>query len=114
MTGLACSASPPTVNSPPSRSGVRWSTFRVHKIRLIGASTSHRGKGGAVAHECLEQTLAMLATQTPGERALGLIDHRNLPSKRLVSSLGFVEVNLPGIDPDLGAWVIDLPDRPRQ
>jgi hypothetical protein len=56
----------------------------------------------------------MLATQTPAERALGLIDHRNLPSKRLVSSLGFVEVNLPGIDPDLGAWVIDLPNRPRQ
>lgn len=82
----------------------------VHKIRLIGVSTSHRGQGGAVAHECLEQTLAMLATQTPGERALGLIDSRNLPSQRLVSSLGFVEVNLPGIGPDLGAWVIDLPD----
>ena len=80
--GRACSASFPTVDLPPSRS---------------------------VASDCLERTLAMLATQTPGERALGLVDYRNLPSRRLVSSLGFVEVNLPGIGPDLGAWVIDLP-----
>jgi len=82
----------------------------VHKIRLIGVSTSHRGQGGSVAREGLGQTLAMLATRAPGERALGLIDHRNLPSQRLVSSLGFVEVNLPGIGTGLGAWVIDLPD----
>ena len=82
----------------------------VHKIRLIGVSTSHRGQGGGVAHECLEQTLAMLATRTPGERVLGLVDYRNLPSRRLVSSLGFVEVTLPGIAPEFVSWVIDLPD----
>jgi len=82
----------------------------VHKIRLIGVSTAHRGQGGAVARACLEQTLAVLASEAPGQRVVGLIAQPNLPSQRLVTSLGFVPVDLPGIDPDLEAWVIDLPD----
>jgi hypothetical protein len=52
----------------------------------------------------------MLAAQARGGRAVALIDRRNGPSQRLVAGFGFVEVVLPGIDEDLGAWAIDLPD----
>ena len=69
------------------------------KLRLIAIATSARGRGGAVARECLEETLTRIeSTLEPGVAGLvyGLVDVNNGASQRLLKHFIFqTEPNAP-------------------
>jgi hypothetical protein len=85
------------------------------KLRLIAIATSARGSGGAVARECLEETLTRIeSTLEPGVAGLvyGLVDVNNGASQRLLKHFDFsVQPNAPVEDPELEMWVTRIHGR---
>jgi ribosomal protein S18 acetylase RimI-like enzyme len=85
------------------------------KLRLIAIATSARGRGGAVARECLDETLTRIeSTLEPGVDGLvyGLVDVNNGASQRLLKHFDFtVQQHAPVEDPELEMWVTRIHGR---
>lgn len=86
------------------------------KAQLIAVSIELRRtsadpeRAGVVASESLDLTLAEMASRHPGGRVVGLIDHRNHASQRLVRTHGFARISgYPVSEPELEAWAARLP-----
>lgn len=86
------------------------------KAQLIAVSLDFRRtsadseRAGVVASEALDVTLTEMASQHPGGRVVGLIDHRNRASQRLVRTHGFVQIrDYPLSEPELEAWAARIP-----
>jgi hypothetical protein len=86
------------------------------KAQLIAVSIEFRGtsadpeRAGAVASEALDLTLTAMASRHPRGRVVGLIDHRNHASQRLVQTHGFARISgYPELEPELEAWAARLP-----
>jgi len=86
--------------------------FPIIKLRLLAVARTARGKGGAVARECLDEVLARIAAElTEGEVATvyGLVDYRNTASQRLLTDMQFeLQADAPTEDPNLTMWAIDI------
>jgi hypothetical protein len=86
--------------------------YPLFKIRLIAVATSVRGRGGAVARECVDQVLGGIAAECEeGEvvTVYGLVDHRNSASQNLLKDCDFEEEpDAPVQDAKLATWALEM------